>query len=47
MSRPIFESGIPLKIAFPELEITLVDSLNKRVNFLNEVIKQLGLSGNF
>ena len=37
--------GIPLKIAFPELEITLVDSLNKRVNFLNEVIKQLGLSG--
>ena len=37
--------GIPLKIAFPELEITLVDSLNKRVNFLNEVIKQLGLTG--
>lgn len=35
--------GIPLKIAFPELEIVLVDSLNKRVKFLNEVIEQLGL----
>ncbi len=30
--------GIPLKIAYPWLKITLVDSLNKRVNFLNEVI---------
>ena len=29
--------GIPLKIAFPELEICLADSLNKRVLFLNEV----------
>lgn len=36
--------GIPLKIAFPHLEITLLDSLNKRVKFLNEVINQLGLS---
>lgn len=36
--------GIPLKIAFPELNITLLDSLNKRVNFLNEVIDRLGLS---
>lgn len=35
--------GIPLKIAFPELEILLVDSLNKRINFLNEVIEKLGL----
>jgi 16S rRNA (guanine527-N7)-methyltransferase len=35
--------GIPLKIAFPELEITLVDSLNKRVLFLQEVISTLGL----
>ena len=35
--------GIPLKIAFPELEITLLDSLGKRVKFLNEVIDQLGL----
>lgn len=36
--------GIPLKIAFPNLKITLMDSLNKRINFLNEVIKKLGLS---
>ncbi len=35
--------GIPLKIAFPDLKITLMDSLNKRVNFLNEVISRLGL----
>ncbi len=35
--------GIPLKIAFPNLKITLVDSLNKRVKFLNEVINVLGL----
>ena len=37
--------GIPLKIAFPHLQITLLDSLNKRLNFLNEVIEQLGLTG--
>ncbi len=35
--------GIPLKIAFPKLKITLLDSLNKRINFLNEVIGQLQL----
>lgn len=35
--------GIPLKIAFPNLKITLMDSLNKRVKFLNEVIDKLGL----
>lgn len=35
--------GIPLKIVFPELRITLMDSLNKRINFLNEVISRLGL----
>lgn len=35
--------GIPLKIAFPNLKITLLDSLNKRVQFLNEVISVLGL----
>ncbi|MBO5177684.1 MAG: 16S rRNA (guanine(527)-N(7))-methyltransferase RsmG [Lachnospiraceae bacterium] len=37
--------GIPLKIAFPQLEITLMDSLNKRIVFLQEVISELGLSG--
>lgn len=36
--------GLPLKIAFPNLKITLLDSLNKRVKFLNEVIDQLGLT---
>ena len=35
--------GIPLKIVFPELKITLLDSLNKRVQFLNEVIQLLDL----
>ena len=35
--------GIPLKIAFPHLKITLLDSLNKRIKFLNEVIEALGL----
>lgn len=36
--------GIPLKIVFPNLKIVLVDSLNKRVKFLNEVINILGLN---
>lgn len=35
--------GIPLKIVFPHLKITLLDSLNKRIKFLNEVICQLDL----
>jgi len=35
--------GIPLKIAFPDLKITLMDSLNKRINFLNEAINRLEL----
>lgn len=35
--------GIPLKIVFPNLRITLLDSLGKRVNFLNTVITELGL----
>lgn len=35
--------GIVIKILFPNINITLVDSLNKRIVFLNEVIKQLGL----
>lgn len=35
--------GIPLKIVFPELEITLMDSLNKRVLFLQDVISSLQL----
>ncbi len=35
--------GIPLKIAFPHLKITLLDSLNKRLKFLDQVIEELGL----
>ncbi len=35
--------GIVLKIIFPNLRIVLIDSLNKRVNYLKEVIKELGL----
>lgn len=35
--------GLPLKIAFPNLKVTLLDSLNKRIKFLDEVIMQLGL----
>lgn len=35
--------GIPLKIAFPHLKVVLLDSLNKRINFLNTVIEELGL----
>lgn len=37
--------GIPLKIAFPKLNVTLFDSLNKRVKFLQEVIDELSLDG--
>ena len=35
--------GVVLKIVFPNLKITLVDSLQKRVNYLNEIIKELKL----
>lgn len=35
--------GIPLKIAFPHLQITLLDSLKKRLNFLDTVIEELKL----
>ncbi|MGO5053859.1 16S rRNA (guanine(527)-N(7))-methyltransferase RsmG [Lachnospiraceae bacterium LCP25S3_G4] len=37
--------GIPLKIIFPHLDIVLLDSLNKRIKFLDAVIEQLGLTG--
>lgn len=36
--------GIPLKIAFPNLQVTLFDSLNKRIKFLQEVIDALNLN---
>lgn len=37
--------GIPLKIVFPNLKITLLDSLNKRILFLREVIDRLEMDG--
>lgn len=36
--------GMPLKIMFPDIKITLADSLNKRILFLDEVISELGLT---
>ena len=36
--------GIVLKIVFPHLKITLIDSLQKRVNYLNSIIKDLSLN---
>jgi 16S rRNA (guanine527-N7)-methyltransferase len=36
--------GLPLKIAFPQLHVTLVESVHKKADFLNETVSQLGLS---
>lgn len=36
--------SIPLKIIFPHLHITIIDSLGKRITFLNQLIEKLGLS---
>ena len=37
--------GIPLKICFPHVNLTIVDSLNKRINFLKHVVDTIGLTG--
>lgn len=37
--------GLVLKIAFPDIQMTLLDSLNKRIRFLDTVIERLGLTG--
>ena len=37
--------GIPLKIAYPDLTVTVLDSVAKKVKFCDEVIRQLGLKG--
>ena len=37
--------GLPLKIVFPHLKVTLLDALNKRIDFLNAVIEKTGLTG--
>ena len=36
--------SLPMKIAFPQLKITIIDSLNKRINFLTGLVEQLGLT---
>jgi 16S rRNA (guanine527-N7)-methyltransferase len=36
--------GLPLKIAFPALRVTLVESVNKKADFLRETVAELGLS---
>ena len=36
--------SIPLKIVFPDLKVTIVDSLNKRITFLNTLVETLGLT---
>lgn len=36
--------SIPLKIVFPELQVTIVDSLNKRINFLQTLVDELKLT---
>ena len=35
--------SIPLKIVYPDLHVTIVDSLGKRITFLNHLIQELGL----
>lgn len=35
--------SIPLKIIYPEIQLTIVDSLNKRINFLETLVEKLGL----
>ncbi len=37
--------SIPMKILYPEIDITIIDSLNKRINFLNILANELELSG--
>ncbi|MCH5461652.1 16S rRNA (guanine(527)-N(7))-methyltransferase RsmG [Lactobacillus sp. LC28-10] len=37
--------SLPMKILFPNLQVTIVDSLNKRINFLKDLIADLGLEG--
>lgn len=36
--------SLPLKICFPHLNVTIVDSLNKRIQFLQHVVERLGLT---
>ena len=37
--------SLPMKILYPQLEVTIIDSLNKRINFLQLLSEELGLEG--
>lgn len=37
--------GVPIKIIYPHIKITLLDSLNKRINFLKEAVNEIGCDG--
>ncbi|MGT2958582.1 16S rRNA (guanine(527)-N(7))-methyltransferase [Streptococcus bovimastitidis] len=37
--------SIPMKIIFPQLQVTIIDSLNKRITFLNHLAEELDLTG--
>ncbi|RLQ93968.1 16S rRNA (guanine(527)-N(7))-methyltransferase RsmG [Falsibacillus albus] len=39
--------SIPLKICFPNIKVSIVDSLNKRITFLENLAKELGLEGTY
>lgn len=39
--------GVPLKIACPEMDLTLLDSLGKRMNWLQEILPTLGVNANY
>lgn len=39
--------SLPLKIVFPSLKVTIVDSLNKRIKFLEKLVEELGLTNVF
>ena len=43
--KTLIDVGLPLKILVPSLQVTLLDSLGKRVDWLNQVCAQLGLEG--
>ena len=42
---PVLQGHLPIKILCPNLDVTIIDSLNKRITFLNFLSDELGLSG--
>ncbi len=37
--------SLPMKIIYPQIEVTIIDSLNQRINFLQVLSEELGLEG--